>query len=123
MNEEYQREQIQKRSKEANVRVAMRRASEGMIGVIFPMEDYHNELQEVMDLRQAAVEEAFELNEEGDEEVYRGLPIQMERLYYSFIWDRYGNLEIDQAAMLDAGIRIDPTNKNLNLEEEIKKLV
>lgn len=26
-------------------------------------------------------------------------------------------------AMMDAGIRIDPTNKNLNLAEEIKKLV
>jgi hypothetical protein len=32
-------------------------------------------------------------------------------------------MDIDHLAMLDAGIRIDPTNKNLNLEEEIKKLV
>jgi hypothetical protein len=29
----------------------------------------------MMDRRQAAVEEAFEWNEEGDEEVYKGLPI------------------------------------------------
>ena len=77
----------------------------------------------MMDRRQAAVEEAFEWNEEGDEEVYKGLPIQNERLFYSFIWDRFGNMDIDHLAMLDAGIRIDPTNKNLNLEEEIKKLV
>lgn len=105
------------------MRVSRRRASEGMIGVAFPLEDYHNDVQEVMDRRQLAVEDAFEWNEEGDEEVYKGLPIQMERLYYSFIWDRYGNMEIDQMAMMDAGIRIDPTNKNLNLEEEIKKLV
>lgn len=32
-------------------------------------------------------------------------------------------MEFDAGAMMDAGIRIDPTNKNLNLKEEIKKLV
>jgi hypothetical protein len=52
-----------------------------------------------------------------------GVPIVRDRLFYSFIWDRFGNVEIDEKVMMDAGIRIDPTNKNINLKEEIKKLV
>lgn len=80
-------------------------------------------MEEWVDRRQAAIEDAFLWNEDGDEEIYQGMPIERDRLYYSFIWDRYGNMEIDQMAMMDAGIRIDPTNKNLNLAEEIKKLV
>jgi hypothetical protein len=75
----------------------------------------------MLERRQQAMDLAFVWR--GEEEEYKGVPVERDRLHYSFIWDRYGEQEIDQQAMLDAGIRIDPTNKNLNLKEEIKKLV
>lgn len=59
MNEEYQREQVHLRSNQANVRIQRRRASDGMIGVQFPLEDYHNDLGEWVERRQQGVEDAF----------------------------------------------------------------
>lgn len=123
MNEEYKREQLLMRNKTANVRIQHRRASDGLVGVNFPFEDYHEDIEVMVDDRAFAVEDAFEWNEAGDEEIYQGLPIIRDRLHYSFIWDRYGEVNIDTMAVMEAGIRIDPTNKNLNLKEEIKKLV
>ncbi len=46
-----------------------------------------------------------------------------DRLHYSFIWDRYSLFNVDTNAILDGGIRIDPTNKNINLKAEINKLI
>lgn len=44
MNEEYKKEQQKVRNKETNVRIQGRRGSEGLIGVTFPFEDYHEDL-------------------------------------------------------------------------------
>jgi hypothetical protein len=55
--------------------------------------------------------------------MYIGMPIGRDRLFYSFIWDRYSLFTVDTNAILDGGIRIDPTNKNINLKAEIGKLI
>jgi hypothetical protein len=51
------------------------------------------------------------------------LAITRDRLNYSFIWDRYSLFTVDENALMDGGITIDPTNKNINLKAEISKLV
>jgi len=105
------------------VRIHRRRGSDGLIGVTFPFEDYHEDLPVVLDDRQTALEEAFVWNEAAQEEEYIGMPIMRDRLSYSFIWDRYSLFTVDTNAILDGGIRIDPTNKNINLKAEISKLI
>jgi hypothetical protein len=55
--------------------------------------------------------------------MYIGMPIGRDRLFYSFIWDRYSLFTVDTNAIQDGGIRIDPTNKNINLKAEIGKLI
>lgn len=51
------------------------------------------------------------------------MPVTRDRLYYSFIWDRYSLFTVDTNAILDGGIRIDPTNKNIDMKAEINKLI
>jgi len=51
MNEEYKKEQLQLRNKTANVRIQRRRGSDGLIGVTFPFEDYHEDLAVMLDDR------------------------------------------------------------------------
>jgi hypothetical protein len=51
------------------------------------------------------------------------MPVARDRLNYSFIWDRYQLFSVDENAIMDGGINIDPTNANLNLKAEISKLI
>jgi hypothetical protein len=44
MNTKYKKEQLILRNKTANVRIKRRRGSDGLIGVTFPFEDYHEDL-------------------------------------------------------------------------------
>ena len=89
----------------------------------FPFEDYHEDLPIIMEDRQTALEDAFRWNDAEQEEAYIGMPIGRDRLFYSFIWDRFSLFTVDTNAILDGGIRIDPTNKNINLKAEIGKLI
>ena len=73
--------------------------------------------------RGVSLEEAFKWDDLEDEDVYQGLPIARDRLHYSFIWDRFQLFSVDENALADGGITIDPTNKNLNLKAEISKLI
>jgi 4-hydroxy-3-methylbut-2-en-1-yl diphosphate synthase IspG/GcpE len=111
------------RNKMANVRLHRRRGSDGLVGVTFAFEDYHEDLPVMLEDRQYAVYDAFKWIKEEQEDVYQGLPIVRDRLHYSFIWDKYAFIKVDHGLMRDAGIRIDPTNKNINLKDEIKKLI
>jgi hypothetical protein len=54
---------LQLRNKTANVRIHRRRGSDGLIGVTFPFEDYHEDLAALLDDRQTALEDAFRWNE------------------------------------------------------------
>jgi hypothetical protein len=47
------------RNKTAEVRKHRRRGSDGLIGVTFPIEDYREELNQVMEERAQALEDAF----------------------------------------------------------------
>lgn len=47
-----------------------RRASDGLLGVNFPFDDYHDDINVMVEQRGYAVENAFDWNENGDEEVY-----------------------------------------------------
>lgn len=51
------------------------------------------------------------------------MPIEGDRLFYSFIWDRYAEQDFDEIGMAHAGIIIDPTNKNIDMKAQIRKLV
>ncbi len=123
INEKYYKEQMVMRNKTAEVRKHRRRGSDGLIGVTFPIEDYREELNQMIEERATALEEAFQWDELEEEDMYQGLPIARDRLNYSFIWDRYQLFSVDEAALADGGITIDPTNKNLNLKAEISKLI
>ncbi len=85
------------------------------------MEDYYIEFKEMKQRREAAVADCFIYNEFEEEEVYQGMQIERDRIFYSFIWDRYELQENDNA--FAAAIVIDPTNKNINMKKEIRKLV
>ena len=76
----------------------------------------------MLDERGTVVEEAFKWNEKGDEEVYQGIPLVRDRFYYSFIWDRFGDADMEKGD-LGGGILVDPTNQNLDIDREIRKLV
>ena len=65
--------------------------------------------------------DCFVYNEFEEEEIYQGMSIERDRIFYSFIWDRFELQENDNNA--GAAIVIDPTNKNINMKKEIKKLV
>ena len=80
-------------------------------------------MQQIIEDRTVALEEAFRYNKVENEEEYIGLPVVRDRLHYSFIWDRFSLFTVDTNAILDGGIRIDPTNKNINLKAEIGKLI
>ena len=73
--------------------------------------------------RAVALEEGFKWDDDEDEDIYQGLPVARDRLHYSYIWDRYQLFSVDENALADGGITIDPTNKNLNLKAEISKLI
>ena len=69
-NDKYEKEQIKLRSNTANVRVPRRRASDGLIGVVFPMVDYHKEMKEMIERRQLAVHDAFVWHPQDEEDIY-----------------------------------------------------
>ena len=85
------------------------------------MEDYYVEYREMRFRREAAVQDCFVYNEFEQEEVYQGMSIERDRIFYSFIWDRFAMQETENA--VGGAIIIDPTNKNINMKKEIKKLV
>ena len=111
------------RNKTAEVRKHRRRGSDGLIGVTFPIEDYREELNQMLEERGQTIEEAFKWDDLDDEDIYQGMPIARDRLNYSYIWDSYQMFSVDDNAIMDGGIRIDPTNANLNLKDEINKLI
>jgi hypothetical protein len=70
-NEEYRKEQFQMRNKTANVRVLHRRGSDGLIGVNFPFEDFHEEIDVMKEDRIMVLEtDGFKWSLADDEEVY-----------------------------------------------------
>ena len=60
------------------MRIKGRRASEGLIGVVFPQEEQYNEVAKVIEKKKVLKEEyAYDL------------PVMKDRMEYSFIWDRF----------------------------------
>lgn len=106
-NEEYSKEQVKLRDKMSRVRVRGRRGSDGMIKVGWFVEDYHDDLAKMIEKKKL----------QREENPY-DIPVTRDRLHYSFIWDRYHFAEADNIADI---IKIDPTDKNVDLGEQIQK--
>jgi hypothetical protein len=102
MNEDYKKREAKRRHKMANVRVRGRRGSDGMIGVVIPFEDYHEDIEKQIEKKK---------NQCDDNKI--DFPITKDRLYYSFIWDRFTFYDADNDQDI---IRIDPTDKKLNMQ-------
>ena len=58
------------RNKTSEVRKHRRRGSDGLIGVTFPIEDYREELNQMLEERNAGLEEAFKWDVLEDEDIY-----------------------------------------------------
>ncbi len=70
INEQYYKDQMVMRNKTAEVRKHRRRGSDGLIGVTFPIEDYREELNQMIEERAVALEEAFKWDDLEDEDIY-----------------------------------------------------